>query len=91
MPLLIAIDYDSTFTADMPMWTRFIDHAVERGHRVVCVTARRGSMDQKTEMREALPGSVDVFFAYDRPKRDYMHSVAKLWPDIWIDDTPEGI
>lgn len=89
--LLIAIDFDQTFTADETLWTDFIAKANKRGHKVICVTARRNTFEHRKYVYERLPESVDAYFAYDRPKRDFITSVYKLWPDIWIDDIPEGI
>lgn len=91
LPKLIAIDFDETFTADPDLWKSFISQAIGRGHKVICVTARRDTYERRREVLEALPPEVPAYFAYDRPKRDYMHKVHGMWPDIWIDDVPEGV
>ena len=39
--MLIALDYDETYTADPVLWDRFIGDANDHGHTVWIVTARR--------------------------------------------------
>ena len=38
-PLIIAIDFDDTFSADPELWTAFILNAQQRGHKIICVSA----------------------------------------------------
>ena len=40
MNLLIAIDYDNTYTADPAWWDEVIHSGQQRGHTIVCVTGR---------------------------------------------------
>lgn len=86
----IAIDFDDTFTADRELWAAFIRHAQCRGHHVVCISARRNTLEHRQHVAEALPPGVRVLLAYDCPKREYalQHGLAV---DIWIDDCPEAI
>jgi len=88
--LTIAIDYDDTFTADPDLWRNFIGMAQLRGHRVVCVSARRDTFDNRQEIRDAMPDDVPVLLSYDRPKRDFVEAEG-VQVDIWIDDMPEAI
>ena len=89
--LLIAIDFDQTWTADPELWRDFSLTAISRGHQVVCVTARRNTFEHRRHLEDRLPEEIKAYFAYDQPKRDYMKLSHDLWPDIWIDDMPEGI
>lgn len=90
-PLLIALDFDQTFTADEDLWRHFIESAQSRGHKVIVVTARRGKfLDERSSVTDRLPDGVPVYFSYDVPKGQYMRQHG-IDPDIWIDDTPEGI
>lgn len=84
MGLTIAIDYDDTYTADPTLWDAFIAHARERGHRVVCVTCRRETMDNVEECD--VPG-VLTYFTSMAPKRWHMEQQG-IEVDIWIDDHP---
>lgn len=82
MPLVIALDYDNTYSDDPPLWDAFIKIAESRGHVVVGVTFRRP--DQPVKM------PVDVYYTAGTLKAEYMRGV-DLEPSIWIDDWPELI
>lgn len=84
-PLTFGLDYDHTFTADPDLWRQFISDAERRGHKVVCVTARRQPPDFSREPR--LPDSVNVVCAGPELK---LHAAAKAGyaVNIWIDDMP---
>ena len=88
--MIIAIDYDDTFTADPQLWRHVIGCIESSGHRVVCVSARLNSRGNQRELGAALPSSVEIFLSYDKPKRQYMQSKG-VEVDIWIDDMPEAI
>lgn len=89
-PKTIAIDFDETFTADPDLWSAFIRHAQNRGHKVVCITWRRKSFEMMRELEGALPKGVAVHSAYGMPKKIYA-TENRLDIDIWIDDCPEAI
>lgn len=91
----IALDFDRTFTSDIPFWRTFVLHAIERGHRVYCVTARHEDETSCAQV-EALFGPAvfpllaGVIYTHHQSKR----AIAQVWGvkiDIWIDDMPEGI
>lgn len=89
--MIIALDFDDTFTADPDLWASFIESAHRRGHTVICVTARRGKfLEDRQQVIEALPQCVAAYFAYDTPKRTFMAQQG-IEVDIWIDDSPEAI
>lgn len=89
-PLTIAIDDDDTFTADTTAWTKVIELLQSFGHRVICVSARLNSDNQRRELECALPEKVEVYLSYSAQKKDYMASLGQRI-DIWIDDCPEAI
>lgn len=76
--MLIALDYDKTYTADPTLWDDFIKSAQNRGHVVKIVTMRRPD-----ETIFAAP--VNVIYTNRKAKA----SVVKA--DIWIDDSPSWI
>lgn len=79
---VIALDYDGTFTADPDLWRGFISSAVERGHRVVCVTMRHP--------HEAVEMPCEVFYTERRAKlAAATAALGKI--DIWIDDKPHWL
>ena len=76
--MLIALDYDGTYTADPSLWDEFIRSAQARGHTVKIVTMRHPS--------EAIVNPpVEVIYTSRNAKSAY------LKPDIWIDDSPHWI
>jgi hydroxymethylpyrimidine pyrophosphatase-like HAD family hydrolase len=88
--LLIAIDFDETLTRDAALWSHFISFAQTRGHRVVCVTARRPTEDNRETIDEWMQShgiDIPVYYSALGSKVHFMekhgHKV-----DIWIDDDP---
>jgi hypothetical protein len=76
--MLIAIDYDKTYTADKNLWDKFIVLAQDSGHDVRIVTMRRPD-----ETIEDAP--IKIVYTSRKAKA----SVIKA--DIWIDDSPSWI
>lgn len=74
-PMLIALDYDGTYTADPDFWDLFIEAARVAKHKVVCVTMR-----YPTEPVPELP--IDILYTSRKAKSSV------ITPDIWIDDRP---
>lgn len=86
--LLIALDWDGTFSADRELWLEFIRLAGSRGHRVFIATARR--TDQCDEiMRVVGPLGVPIVATGGKPKINAVDDLAGYLPDIWIDDEPD--
>lgn len=87
--LTIALDYDGTYTAAPDLWQRFAKMAIEQGHRVITITARRDTLTSRIAMREA-GVSWPIIFAYDKPKK---LEALRLREEvaIWIDDNPQSI
>lgn len=80
--LVIAIDYDDTYTADPELWDMFIKSAQEKGHYVFIATFR--GEDDPIEN----PNGLEVAYCNRKPK---LHAVRELGlpePSIWIDDWP---
>jgi hypothetical protein len=76
--MIIALDYDKTYTADPALWDNFIQSAKDRGHSVKIVTMRYTS-----EPIESVP--VDVVYTSRKAKATVFKA------DIWIDDSPSWI
>jgi hypothetical protein len=91
--MLIALDYDGTYTADPVFWDTFIVSARVHGHTVVCITMRHeheehGESAAVLEDMEA--HGIQVMFTGRLAKRAF--AAAKgLHPDVWIDDSPHCI
>jgi len=88
--LTIALDFDDTYTSDPAMWAEVVRVMQRRGHVVICVSARRNSMENRRELEAALPNGVCVLLTYDEPKRQASKR-SGYNVDIWIDDMPEAI
>ncbi len=87
--MLIALDYDGTYTADPGLWHPFIAASRARGHLVFVVTMRFPSEGREVEQR--LGPHVDrIIFTGREAKRRHLarlgHDV-----DVWIDNHPEYI
>lgn len=86
--MIIAIDYDNTYTADPNLWNNFITTALGVGHTVICVTARPDTMGQS--VLDSVGKLVPVLFAGGDWKREYaLKHGYKV--NVWIDDMPEYI
>ncbi len=87
--LLICLDYDDTYTRDPILWYDFIRSAKKRGHRIICATMR---YEQEGEIVEhALAQHVEKIIYTDRKAKKPFLEKFKIYPDIWIDDSPEWL
>lgn len=83
--MLIALDYDGTYTADPGLWNHFVGFARSRNHEVHLVTMRAESEPVR------LSCQVDrVHYTDRKAKRDFMQAQG-LVVQIWIDDMPDFI
>lgn len=91
--LTISLDYDRTFTAAPGLWRSFVVDAVARGNRVVCISRRDDTEENRSELRVAF-GDLElaglILCGTDTQKRAAA-AAAGVEVDVWIDDYPEGI
>lgn len=83
--MLIAIDYDFTYTADPDFWDDFFSLARLQEHECICITGREqppGPDERQPPMR--------VLCSPDRYK-SVTAAAAGLSVDVWIDDAPGSI
>ncbi len=76
--MIIALDWDNTYTKDTELWDRFITDASQKGHLVKIVTMRFPS-----EAVENPP--CDVVYTSRKSKASCFKA------DVWIDDSPHWI
>jgi hypothetical protein len=81
--VLIAIDYDETFTEDPAFWCEVIAAGVRRGHRFVCITGRSSPPDFTREPLIPLP-----IICAGATLKDVAARAAGYHVDVWVDDMP---
>lgn len=79
--MIIALDYDKTYTADPILWDVFVVHAQSRGHKVICLTMRRYPEEQ-IKIK-----NVDITYTNRKAKKVFADENG-IAVDIWIDDKP---
>lgn len=86
--MIVALDYDRTYTADPDLWLLFIQSATARGHTVYCATQRAES----DPVDEALAIAVEGRVVYtNRKAKRWLMEARGIAVDVWIDDSPAGI
>jgi hypothetical protein len=87
--MILALDYDNTFTMDPDGWGEFCEAMRARGHRIYGVTMR---YDHETRgISEKYRKSCDrIFFTGRRAKQTFM-TERGVFIDVWIDDNPHWI
>jgi hypothetical protein len=87
--ILLAIDYDDTYTRAPRFWDEFLVLLRTYGHHAICVTARHGN--QSEQVSAALTGKVDaILYSEGRSKR-LTAEAHGFYPSIWVDDQPSLI
>lgn len=83
--MLLAIDYDGTYSMDPYFWRTFILSAAAEGHTVILATSR-----DTVEFLPAINGIAEMIACGPTHKRKACAALGRF-PDIWIDDQPETI
>lgn len=87
--MLLALDYDDTYTCDPEFWDYFIKLAFDYGHSVICVTMRHEH--EGLEVKNNLSNLVEkIIFTGRKAKFDAVQE-AGFMPSVWIDDSPNFI
>lgn len=89
--MLIALDYDDTYTKAPGLWRQFIDNALSAGNKVVCVTMRPDvAMTPVYLSLGHVIGVENIFNTNGKAKASYVEKLG-LKVDVWIDDFPAAI
>lgn len=80
--MIIALDYDKTYTADPQLWNKFIEDAKKSGHKIICLTMRKYPDEQIKNM------PVSTIHYTDRQAKKTWADENGIIVDIWIDDKP---
>lgn len=83
--MLIAIDYDGTYTEDPEAWYAVI-RVLQLRHEVICVTMRH---EETEDLGFGAPPCM-VYYTDRRAKKSFCETNG-LQVDVWIDDRPDFI
>lgn len=92
-PLVFALDFDDTFTADPELWAAWIVMAKRRGHKVYCVTARRDHEENRQEIFDLFDEwhvEIPVIFC-NLGSKTWTMEQRGIKVNIWIDDAPHAL
>lgn len=87
--MLLALDYDETYTRDPIFWDQFIKLAISRGHSVICVTMRAEC--EGADVVRDLGGLVEEIIFTDRKAKYTAVCNAGYYVSVWIDDSPNFV
>jgi hydroxymethylpyrimidine pyrophosphatase-like HAD family hydrolase len=87
--MIIALDYDDTYTRDLDFWNTMIAAAKSKGHTVICVTARAEKYRQ--EVSDALQDKVDAIICTNGRAKHPAAFQAGYLVSVWIDDAPQWV
>lgn len=87
--MIIALDYDGTYTADPDIWLSFIEKAKSKGHQIFLVTMRYPYENEEVDRQ--LKGKVDRIIYTSRKGKMRHVKFLGIHVDVWIDDRPDFI
>lgn len=83
--MIIALDYDGTFTQDPELWLKLIPLFRAAGHEVFCCTMRTPA--EVSGMDSKLLSVVQVIPTSRAGKAEFLKKMGII-VDVWIDDSP---
>lgn len=83
--MIIALDFDLTYTRDPELWNDFIKQSQSRGHEVFCVTMRYP--EEKFDIEDSIGKLCKIIYTKRFSKLQFVNDIG-IYPDIWIDDNP---
>ena len=89
--MLIALDFDGTYTADPELWDMFIENVRARGHEIIIATMRIEGMEEDAVLGFGLDKKVDKIIYTNRLAKKAAVRKQYKDPDIWIDDNPDWL
>ena len=87
--MIVALDYDDTWTRDPLAWRAALSVLKAHGHTIIGVTMR-GTGEQAGMDSNYFDLCDRVYFTSRKGKREYL-AKRDIFPSVWIDDTPEFI
>lgn len=86
--MIIALDYDRTYTKAPELWNTFIPITLRQGHQIILVTMR--SAEEMGEVTTTLGNIIPIYHTSRGAKSSYLAHKG-IYPDVWIDDNPVTI
>lgn len=87
--MIIALDYDQTYTRDPDLWNKFIELAKLAGHKIICITMRFPHEKIECGWTDYNNDETGVKVYYTNRKAKLIWAKANnVRVDIWIDDKP---
>lgn len=80
--MIIALDYDKTYTLDQCCWNDIIYLLKHRSHKVICITMR-----YPHEPIMDMPKDIQIYYTSRHAKLVWAKQ-NNIHVDIWIDDNP---
>jgi len=87
--MLIAIDYDDTFTRDPDGWLEFMIMMKLRGHKFVGCTMRYEK--EMFDVHQTYKDTCDFVVPTGRKAKRRFLANMDIHPHVWIDDIPDFI
>lgn len=88
-PLVFAVDYDGTMTADIQSFLKILNILLLAEHTVYIVTMRYDNDKERIDPRW-IPEGVTVHYTGRQAKQPYMEGL-DIKVNIWMDDNPHWI
>ena len=88
--MLIALDFDETYTRDTMLWDWFIFTARERDHKIIIVTYRNKEIDIDARLNALANRNIPIVYTDGIAKKPTALAMG-FKPDIWIEDKPESV
>lgn len=88
--MLIALDYDNTYSTDPTNWKAFVKQMQQYGYTFICATSRPKTAENKRILGCSIGEFMPIIFCNHEPKKRICDRLG--YPvDIWIDDRPQTI
>lgn len=86
--MLIALDYDDTYTRDPLTWLTVVAFMKEKGHTFVCCTMR--TPGEAHNIHPPLRSLMPIHCTSRQAKAEFLAKL-NIFPDVWIDDNPRWL
>jgi hypothetical protein len=88
--MILAIDFDGTYSADPVLWAGFAAIVKAAGHALILATSREPTMANEGELRAVIGWTLPIVWCGRQRKRAACKA-AGYDVAIWIDDQPDTI